>query len=85
VSDERPVFLDVKPGMIVIVAKLPELFSAAKQEEDWWMGEVLYCDGGARDPLLFNQCQVADVDSGVIRWVNADLIQKILPNAQNRS
>ena len=42
--------------------------------KDWWMGEVIYCDGGARDPAVINQCQVADVDSGVIRWVNADLI-----------
>ena len=71
---ERPVFLDVNPGMTVIVKKLPELFSAVKDEKDWWMGEVIYCDGGARDPAVINQCQVADVDSGVIRWVNADLI-----------
>lgn len=74
-------FLDVKPGMIVIVRKRPALFRVAKQAEDWWMGEVIYCDGGARDPLQFNQCQVADVDSGVIRWVNADLILKILTNS----
>ena len=43
------------------------------------MGQVIYCGGGARDPSIHNLFQIADVDSGVIRWVNADLVTHILP------
>jgi len=35
--------------------------------------------GAARDPSIHNLFQIADVDSGVIRWVNADLVTQILP------
>ena len=31
------------------------------------------------DPKACNLFQIADVDSGVIRWVNADLVTHILP------
>ena len=41
------------------------------------------CGGGARDPSIHNLFQIADVDSGVIRWVNADLVTQILPRLQS--
>ena len=43
------------------------------------MGEVIHCSGAVLDPKTYNLCQIADVDSGVIRWVNADLVTHILP------
>lgn len=43
-----------------------------------WMGLVLHCNGGARDPRAYTLFQIADIDSGVIRWVNADLITNVL-------
>ena len=43
------------------------------------MGQVIYCGGGARDPSIHNLLQIADVDPGVIRLVNADLVSHILP------
>ena len=51
-----------------------------KQEKDWWMGQVIHCGGAARDPSIHNLFQIADVDSGVILWVNADLVTHILPS-----
>ena len=45
------------------------------------MGQVIHCGGAARDPKIHNLFQIADVDSGVIRWVNADLVTRILPKA----
>ncbi len=48
------------------------------QDKDWWMAEVIHCGGAARDPSIHNLFQVADVDSGVIRWINADLVTHIL-------
>jgi len=50
------------------------------QDKDWWMGSVLHCGGAARDPSTHNLFQVADVDTGVIKWVNADLVTHIVPN-----
>ena len=43
------------------------------------MGEVIHCGGSALTPKIHNLFQIADVDSGVIRWVNADLVTHILP------
>ena len=75
----RPIFLGVKPGMTVIVRKQPEDIFAAATEEDWWMGQVVFCEGSARDSKAPSLFQIADVDSGVIRWVNADLVLQVLP------
>ena len=40
----------------------------------------LQCGGPARQPSIHNLLQIADVDSSVIRWVNADLVTHILPS-----
>ena len=47
--------------------------------DDWWMGDILHVDGGARDPKIPTLFQIVDVDSGVVRWVNADLVSHIVP------
>ena len=78
-ESERPLFLDVVPGMTAIVRH--DYLTGEKAEKDWWMGEVINCGGAARDPKIHNLFQIADVDSGVIRWVNADLVTHILPRA----
>ncbi len=72
----KPGFLDVKPGMTVIVRN--DERPGETEDKEWWMGEVIHCGGAARDPSIYNLFQVADVDSGVIRWVNADLVTHIL-------
>ena len=66
-----PLFLSVKAGMTVIVG--------SDESDDWWMADVIYVDGGARNPKVPTLFQVADVDSGVIRWVCADLVTHIVP------
>ena len=76
-ESERTVFLDVAPVMTVIVQH--DLQIGEKRDKDWWMWQVIHCGGAARDPSIHNLFQVADVDSGVIRWVNADLVTHILP------
>ncbi len=65
-----PVFLHVKAGMTVVVTK----------PVGWSMGDVIWVDGGARNPKTPTLFQIADVDSGVIRWVNADEVTHIVPN-----
>ena len=64
-----PVFLHVRAGITVIV----------EDEKDWRMADVIWVDGGARNPKVPTLFQVADVDTGVINWVNADLVTHICP------
>ena len=62
----------VKPGMIVVVTEVGV----------WSMGDVIYKERGARDPKVPTLFQIACVDTGVIRWVNADQVtQVMLPGA----
>ena len=74
--ERRPVFLDLAPGDIVIVWDHPEIVGS--DEKAWWMGQVIFLEGSARDPKSPSLVQLADVDTGVIRWVNADCIEQIL-------
>ena len=64
-----PVFLHVKAGMTVIV----------EENGDWWMGDVVFVEGGARNTKVPTLFQVANVDTGVIRWINAYLVTHIVP------
>ena len=63
-----PVFLHVRAGMTVIV----------EDGKDRRMADVIWVDGGARNPKVHTLFQVADVDTGVINWVNADLVTHIV-------
>ena len=63
------VFLQVKAGMTVIVAN----------GSDWRMADVIWVDGGARNPKVPTLFQVVDVDKGDITWVSADLVTHIVP------
>ena len=62
-----PVFLHVKAGDCVIV----------EDGNDWRMADVIWVDGGARNSKVPTLFQVADVDTGVITLVNADLMSHI--------
>ena len=64
-----PVFFYVRAGMTVIV----------EDGKDWQMEDVIWVDGGARNPKVPILFQVADIDTGVINWVNADLVTHIVP------
>ena len=65
-----PVFLHAKSGMTVIVTHT---------DGAWRMADVIWVDGGARNPKVPTLFQVADVDTGVINWINADLVAHIVP------
>ena len=65
-------FLKARAGDFVIVQE------PGSCNQDWWLGQVVFCEGGARDPSVNSLFQVADVDNGAIRWVNADCVSDIL-------
>ena len=52
-----PVFPNFKAGMTVIWTK---------KEGAWRMADVIWVDGGARNPKTPTLFQVADVDTGII-------------------
>ena len=66
---ENPLVLSVKPGITGVVT----------EEDSWWMGDVLYKEGGARNPKVPTLFRISCLDSGVLRWVNADLVTHIVP------
>ena len=74
--DQCPVFLDLMPGDIVIVWDHPEIVGS--HEKAWWMAQVVFLEGSARDPKSPSLVQVAEVDNGILRWVNAACIEQIL-------
>ena len=51
-------------------------------EGAWRMADVIWVDGGARNQKVPTLFQVADVDTGVINWINADLVTHICPRVQ---
>ena len=63
--EANPIFLHVRAGMTVIVTDT---------EGPWRMADLIWVDDGARNPKVPTLFQVADVDTGVINWVNADLV-----------
>ena len=65
-----PIFLQVTTGDAVVITDT---------DGAWRMADVIWVDGGARNPKVPTLFQVADVDTGVINWVNADLVSHIVP------
>ena len=72
----EPVFLKARSGDVVIVWEHPELIGT--DCSGWCMAEILYMEGSARNPAALSLFQVIDVDTGTIRWDNADCVQQIL-------
>ena len=52
---------------------------ASTDSDDWGMADAIDVDGGARDPKAPTLFQVADVETGVVRWVCTDLVTHIVP------
>ena len=58
--EAAPLFLSVKPGQYVIVQDSPPM--GQRSSNDWWMGQVIWCEGGARDPKVNSLFQIVDVE-----------------------
>ena len=71
-----PDFLLVKPGDIVVVEEDSPVVGAGKA--DWWVAHVIHVVGAARDARVNSLFQVACIDTGMIRTINADLVKGIL-------
>tara|TARA_Y100001933_G_scaffold261820_1_gene317428 strand:+ start:2830 stop:3081 length:252 start_codon:yes stop_codon:yes gene_type:complete len=79
---QLPEFLSVKPGdHIVIKDKNTSL--ALGKEANYWIGQVINCIGGPRDPNSWTLFQVINIDNGEIVIINADTVEMILNSCKN--
>ena len=79
-GDTPPLFLSVQPGQFVVVSETPNVVMT--DQTTWSVAEVIWCEGGARNPAHTTMFQVMDVDSGVVKWINADAVTHVLPSQE---
>ena len=73
---EVPIFLSVRSGDYVLIE---ESFEMAGQEiNDYWIGQIIHSTGCARDPTIPSLFQIINIDTGIIKIVNGNLIKGIL-------
>ena len=71
-----PEFLFVKPGDYVAIKK-DNCENTKEKNKNYWIGQVIDCIGGARNPNSWTLFQVANIDNGEITIINADIVEKI--------
>ena len=72
-----PEFLFVSTGDYVAI-KQETCEDIKDKNENYWVGQVIDCIGGARNPNSWTLFQVANIDNGEITIINADIVEKIL-------
>ena len=77
-SPEIPDFLFVRPGDYVIIKNEETCEDTKEKNKNYWVGQVIDCIGGARNPNSWTLFQVANIDNGEITIINADIVEKIL-------
>ena len=77
-SSATPEFLFVKPGDYVAIQNEEDCKDTKEKNENYWIGQVIDCIGGARNPNSWTLFQVANIDNGEITIINADIVEKIL-------
>ena len=82
-SSETPEFLFVKPGDYVAIKNEENCEDTKKKNKNYWVGQVIDCIGGARNPNSWTLFQVANIDNGEITIINADIVEKILKPSES--
>ena len=76
-------FLFVKSGDYVAIRDEKPSDNNQSSRYDYWIGQVINCIGGARDPNSWTLFQVANIDNGEIIIINADTVERILKGFEN--
>ncbi len=71
-------FLFVRPGDYVVIKNQVNCEDTNEKKNNYWVGQVINCIGGARNPNSWTLFQVANIDNGEITIINADIVEKIL-------
>ncbi len=82
-SSETYEFLFVKPGDHVVIKNEKPPGNTQNGQYEYWIGQVINCIGGARNPNSWTLFQVADIDNGEIVIINADTVERIVKTAEN--
>ena len=82
-SSATPEFLFVRPGDYVAIKNEKNCQDSKNIHNDYWIGHVINCIGGARNPNSWTLFQVANIDNGEIIIINADTVERILKTAEN--
>ena len=76
-------FLLVRPGDYVVIKNEENCQDTKKKQNDYWIGHVINCIGGARNPNSWTLFQVANIDNGEIIIINADIVEKIFKTSED--
>ena len=82
-SSATPEFLNVKHGDYVAIENEENYEDTKEKNKNYWIGQVIDCIGGARNPNSWTLFQVANIDNGEITIINADLVEKILKHSKS--
>ena len=77
-SSATPEFLFVRPGDYVVIKNQRNCEDTKEKNNNYWVGQVINCIGGARNPNSWTLFQVVNIDNGEIAIINADIVEKIL-------
>ncbi len=82
-SPATPEFLLVRPGDYVVIENEENYEDTKEKTKNYWVGQVIDCIGGARNPNSWTLFQVANIDNGEITIINADIVEKILKPSES--
>ena len=82
-SSANPEFLFVRPGDYVAINNEENFKNTKEKNKNYWVGQVIDCIGGARNPNSWTLFQVANIDNGEITIINADIVEKILKHSKS--
>ena len=82
-SSTTPEFLLVRNGDYVAIKNEENCKNTKEKNNNYWVGQVIDCIGGARNPNSWTLFQVANIDNGEISIINADLVEKILKHSKS--
>ncbi|KZR89717.1 DUF3104 domain-containing protein [Synechococcus sp. MIT S9508] len=71
-----PGVLAVRPGNFVIIRAQQQIDKPVN--DDWWMGQILWCEPEVRAPRVNALLQVANVDDGALHWVKAETVAHVV-------
>ena len=75
-SLHAPGVLAVRPGNFVIIRSQQKI--AQPISDDWWMGQILWCEAEVCEARVNGLLQVANVDDGTLHWVKAEAVTHIV-------
>ena len=82
-GSSTPEFLFVRTGDYVVIKNDENREDAKEKNNNYWVGQVINCIGGARNPNSWTLFQVANIDNGEITIINADIVEKILKPSES--